>query len=64
LGSWAFGQPGTPIVFLWETRRLSLGKAAQLAGYSKRAFMEILGKHGVAVFQYPPEDLEREANLG
>lgn len=33
---------------LFETGRLSLGQAAKLAGYSKRAFMELLGKHGIA----------------
>lgn len=48
---------------LWETKRLSLGQAAKLAGYSKRAFMEILGKHGIPVFDYPPEDLEAEIHL-
>jgi len=48
---------------LWETGKLSLGQAAKLAGYSKRAFMELLGKHGIPVFNYPAENLEREANL-
>jgi hypothetical protein len=37
---------------LWETERLSLGQAAVVAGYSKRAFIEILGKYGVPVFNY------------
>ncbi|MCX7048740.1 MAG: UPF0175 family protein [Candidatus Sumerlaeota bacterium] len=48
---------------LWETKKLSLGQAAKVAGYSKRAFMEILGKYGIPVFAYPAEDLEREMNL-
>jgi len=48
---------------LWETGKLSLGQAAKLAGYSNRTFMELLGKHGIPVFNYPSEDLEREANL-
>ncbi len=48
---------------LYETGRLSLGQAAKLSGYSKRAFMELLGKHGVALYNYPEEDLEREMNL-
>jgi len=30
---------------------------AALAGYSKRTFMELLGKHGVAVFDYPAAQL-------
>ncbi|MCI0529594.1 MAG: UPF0175 family protein [Nitrospira sp.] len=50
-------------VKLFETGRLSLGQAAKLAGYSKRAFIELLGKLGVAVFDYPAEDLQQEINL-
>jgi len=45
---------------LIEEGKLSLGQAAIMAGYSKRAFMEILGKHGVPVFDYPPDDLEKD----
>ena len=45
---------------LYEEHRISLGKAAEIAGYSKRAFMELAGKHGVAIFDYAPGDLERE----
>lgn len=48
---------------LYETGRLSLGQAAKLGGYSKRTFMELLGKNDVAVFDYPAEDLEQEMNL-
>ncbi len=47
-------------VKLFETGRLSLGQASRLAGHSKRAFMELLGKLGVAVLDYPPEDLKEE----
>lgn len=42
---------------LFEVGRLSCGQAAELAGYSKRTFMEILGRHGVPVFDYPAEEL-------
>jgi predicted HTH domain antitoxin len=45
---------------LYETGKLSLGQAAQIAGYSKPAFMELLGKHGIPVFAYPPEELQAE----
>ncbi len=49
------------MIKLFETGRLSLGQAAaRLAGYSKRAFMEMLGKFGVAVFDSPAEELEEE----
>jgi predicted HTH domain antitoxin len=43
---------------LFELGRLSCAQAADLAGYSKRTFLELLGKHSVAVFDYPPAELE------
>jgi predicted HTH domain antitoxin len=51
------------MVKLFETGRLSLGQAAQSAGYSRRAFIELLGKLGVPVFDYSVEELRREAAL-
>ena len=48
---------------LFETGKISLGQAAKLAGYSKRTFIELLGKMGVPVINYPSEELEREINL-
>ena len=45
---------------LYEKADLSLGQAAELAGYSKREFMELLGKYGVSVFNYPVSDLEKD----
>lgn len=48
------------MIKLFETGRLSIGQAAKGAGYSKPAFMEILGKHGVPVFDYPASDLQQE----
>jgi len=45
---------------LYETQRLSLGKAAEVAGYSVRAFAEILAHYGIDLYRYPPEELERE----
>ena len=50
-------------VKLYETERASLGQSARMAGYSKRAFMEILGKHNVPVFNYSPDDLREELGL-
>lgn len=47
-------------VKLYEVGRLTLGKAAKFAGLSKRAFMEALGKQGVPVFAYSPEELREE----
>lgn len=43
---------------LFEVGRLSCGQAADLAGYSKRTFMELLGRHGVAVIDYPERELQ------
>lgn len=48
---------------LYEVGRLSLGQAAKLSDYSKPTFIELLGKAGVPVFDYPPEDLEQELAL-
>ena len=45
---------------LYEQGKLSLGQAAELAGLSKRAFMEVLGDYGVSVFNYSAEDLESD----
>ena len=45
---------------LYEQGKLSLGQSAELAGLSKRAFMEILGDYGVSVFNYPADDLEND----
>ena len=47
-------------VKLYEFSRTSLGRAARLAGFSKRAFMEILGRNNVPVVSYPADELERE----
>ncbi len=43
---------------LYEQGKLSLGQSAELAGFSKRAFMEILGDYGVLIFNYPAEYLD------
>ena len=45
---------------LFEESKLTLGQASSLAGYSKRAFMEILGKHHIPVLSYTAEDLEKD----
>lgn len=50
-------------VKLYEKERVSLGQAAKLAGYSKRAFIEILGKNNVPVINYSPDELREELGL-
>jgi len=51
------------MVKLFETGKLSLGQAADLSGYSKPTFIELLSKLGVAVIDYPPEELAQEMTL-
>ena len=48
---------------LYEVGKISLSKAAKLAGFSKGTFMEILGRYGVPVFAYSPEELREELGL-
>jgi predicted HTH domain antitoxin len=45
---------------LYEQGRLSLGQAAELAGYSKRTFMELLGNYQVSLFNYNEQDLAND----
>ncbi|MEM7582794.1 MAG: UPF0175 family protein [Acidobacteriota bacterium] len=50
-------------VKLYEEERISLGQAAKMSGFSKRAFMEILGQHRIPIFRYSPEDLRNELGM-
>ena len=45
---------------LYEQGRLSLGQAAEVAGLSKRAFAELLGKYEVSIFNFPASDLSKD----
>ncbi len=45
---------------LYEKGSLSLGQAAELAGYSKRSFMELLGSYEVSIFSYSETELEKD----
>jgi predicted HTH domain antitoxin len=45
---------------LYEDGIMSAGQAADVANLSKRAFIEIMGKYGVSVFNYSPEELARD----
>ncbi|HET8861225.1 UPF0175 family protein [Marivirga sp.] len=42
---------------LYEMGKLSLGQAADLAGYSKPTFMELLVDYGVSLINHSPDDL-------
>lgn len=45
---------------LYEAGNCSLGQAAKMAHLDKRSFIEVLGKYGVSVFNYPTEDLSKD----
>jgi predicted HTH domain antitoxin len=45
---------------LYERSILSLGQAARVAGLSKRAFIEIIGKYGFSIFSQSEEDLRED----
>jgi predicted HTH domain antitoxin len=44
----------------FELGRLSLGQAAEVAGYTKRAFIDVLGHYGIPVADYPASELANE----
>jgi len=50
-------------VKLFEVGKASLWQVAKLAEFSKRTFMEILGRYGVPVFNNSPEELRTEADV-
>jgi predicted HTH domain antitoxin len=43
---------------LYEERKLALGYCAELAGISKRTFIELLGKYGVSLFSQTADELK------
>ena len=45
---------------LYEMGKLSLGQAAEVAGYSKTTFMELLGNYGVSVFNYSADEVAND----
>ena len=45
---------------LYDMGNLSLGQAAELAGYTKATFMEMLANYGVSVFNYPVNELDND----
>lgn len=45
---------------LYEQGKLTLGQAAEVAGLSKRTFVEILSKYNVSIFNFPASELGRD----
>ena len=51
-------------VALYDARLVTQGQAAQMAGLSRAAFLDALGRHNVTPFQYDsPEELLAKAGL-
>jgi predicted HTH domain antitoxin len=44
----------------YEIGRVSQGRAAEIAGLGRAAFIEALGRLGTPVFQVTPEELQEE----
>ncbi len=42
---------------LYQSSKLSLGQAAEIAGLTKKAFAELLGKNDVSIFNFPTSNL-------
>lgn len=45
---------------LYEAGKLTLGQAAEVAGYSKRTFMELLADYDVSLFDNDESNLIRD----
>lgn len=45
---------------LYENETLTSGQAAELAGLSKREFIEVIGNYNVSIFSTLVEDLEAD----
>jgi predicted HTH domain antitoxin len=52
---------GKWLVFsLFRAERVSSGKAASLLGMTRREFLELLHREGIAYFDYSEEDMQAE----
>lgn len=45
---------------LFEQGKLSSGQAAEMAGYSKRTFIELLASYNVSIFNYNINELKED----
>jgi predicted HTH domain antitoxin len=45
---------------LFDKDLLTIGQAAEVAGYTKREFMDLLSREKVSIARYSKEELERE----
>lgn len=45
---------------MYEQGKLSLGQAADVAGLTKLAFIEILNNYNISIFNFPASDIEND----
>ncbi|MCX7045592.1 MAG: UPF0175 family protein [Candidatus Sumerlaeota bacterium] len=45
---------------LFESRRISSGLAAKLAGMGRVEFLTVCGQYGISIFQQTPEEIESD----
>jgi predicted HTH domain antitoxin len=45
---------------LYELGKLTLGQAADMVGYSKETFMELLADYGVSFFNHSADELDED----
>lgn len=45
---------------LFDRGELTSGQAAEMAGVTKRYFLENVGKYGISIFQYTADELKEE----
>ncbi len=50
----------TTAITCFQDKKLSLGKAAQLAGYNRLDFLDILAEKGLVVFDYDDSFVDSE----
>ena len=50
----------TASIAYFQDKKLSLGKAAELAGMNRLSFMDILSRQGIVIFDYDESELRTE----
>jgi predicted HTH domain antitoxin len=45
---------------MFELGKVSLGRAAELAGMGRTAFIDLCGRYRISIFNYPLDEIERE----
>jgi len=47
----------------YRDEKLSLGQAAELAGFAELDFIKLLGQYGISIFRFEDGDLEKDLEL-